>query len=168
MWQHEPLKLVLAVGCKFSIHTKLDILPTCMLVHPRSPDHTQTSGVSTPKSSLAVIQIGMWQKCALTPFHPHTPFSQGKKHRGDTWLSLKAHLGTEAAYGGRWMSSDAPGSWQMSRGLAVQNMQSNVIQSAWHGVHTKLKGKCQFFLILTKIKAENCDIFETRLEKENY
>lgn len=134
MWQHEPLKLVLAVGCKFSIHTKLDILPTCMLVHPRSPDHTQTSGVSTPKSSLAVIQIWMWQKCTLTPFHPHTPFSfpRKKAQRGDM-----AFAQGSSWHGGsiRWEVNEFRCTWELAnvpRSRSAEHAeQRHTVSLAW-------------------------------------
>lgn len=40
---------------------------------------------SIPKLSLPAIQIRMWQKCALTPLHPHTPFFFPRKRalKGD-------------------------------------------------------------------------------------
>jgi len=34
----------------------------------------------------------------------------------------------------------------------VQHIQGNFVQSVQQGVHTKLKGRCQFLLILARVK----------------
>lgn len=128
-----------------------------MLVHHRRPDHTQTSGVvhfvAYPTSPFQLSRSGC-SRNVLWLLSTHTPHfsSQGNEHWGEMWLLLKSHLGTEAGFGGRWICAAAPGSWRMSRGLAVWHMQGDFVRLAQHGVHTKLKGKCQFLLIPARIK----------------
>lgn len=154
MWHHEPLKLALAVGCMFPIHTKLHLLHI-LLAHwsTRGPQTIHRPlGLEYPSPPFQSSRSGCGRNVLrlLSTHTPHFP-SQGKKHWGETWLLLKFHLGTEAGYGGRWICAAAPGSWGMSQGL-LQHMQGIFVPSAWHRVHTKLKGNCQFLLVLERIE----------------
>lgn len=155
MWHHEPLKLALAVGCKFSIYANLHIFHALLVCWsaPGAQTIHRPLGLAYPSLPFQLSRSGCGRNALwlLSTHTPHFP-SQGKKHWGETWLLLKSHLGMEARYGGRWIRAAASGSWRMSQVLAVQHVQGSFVQLARHGVHTKLKGKCQFLLILARIK----------------
>lgn len=151
----EPLKLALTVGCEFPIRTKLHVFPSLLVCWstPGAQTIHRPLGLAhpSPPFQLSRSRCGrnvLWLLSTHTTRFP----SQGKKHWGETWLLLKSQLGREDGYSGRWMCAAAPGSWKTSHGLTVQYMQGNFVQSAWCGVHTKLKGKCQFLLLLARIK----------------
>lgn len=155
MCHHDHLKLALAVMCKFPIHTKLYILPT--LLASWSAPRAQTVGrpleLAHPSPSLSRSGCGRNMLQLLSTHRPYFP-SQWKKHCGKMWLLLESCLGIEAKYGeqGICAAPAAPGSWKVSQCLAVQHMQGNFVQAAWHRAHMQLKGKCQFLFLLARTK----------------
>lgn len=163
MWHHQPLKVAPATGCKLLV--VLNSVPVLnyslifVLVHPGAQTIQTSRDIyalcSKSKSPLSDIQIRMWQKCSMTPFHPHIPFFFPRRRalKGDMafarvspwhggWVQLEVNMCSCT-----WELAHVPRSHSAARRLP------NFVQSAQHGVHTKLKGKCQVLFILASVKA---------------
>lgn len=118
-----------------------------------------------PSPSLSRSGCGRNMLQLLSTHRPYFP-SLWKKHCGKMWLLLESCLGIEAEYGEQEICAApaAPGSWKVSRCLAVQHMQGNFVQAAWHRAHMQLKGKCQFLFLLARTKTNTqLWFFEARL-----
>ena len=99
MWHHEPLKLALAVGCKFPIHTKLHMLPTLLVCWstPGAQTIHRPLGFAYPSPPFQLSRSGCSRNDSFPPTHPiflPKEKSTERRHGFFSSLILAQRLGT--------------------------------------------------------------------------